>query len=192
MSSLRRSTLACAFACSSTDFRIVPATEEDGTDASTKLPETDDAAASPTAEAAGAAPDVTTEAGADAPSEGGAGQAEGGAEVSGDAGSDVGRDSGGDECVANVCGGCGLLAAKPGDLCGTCSGTYQCTDGGGLECVGDTVNACGGCAPGRIGNKCMCNGKLECSGGDLHCAAACPLTEICCTKSSLCEALACL
>ena len=55
------------------------------------------------------------------------------------------------ECEPNTCGGCGPLAAVPGDACGRCdTGHWACTDTGNVRCVGDlgqlALNECGGCS----------------------------------------------
>jgi hypothetical protein len=68
----------------------------------------------------------------------------------------------------NDCGGCAVLASRPGDPCGAC-GHWVCGDDDGrgntVVCDDPGINACGGCAllTGAVDDVCQVCGRLECS-----------------------------
>ena len=76
----------------------------------------------------------------------------------------------------NACGGCGALIGVPGESCGTCGGTWVCSeDGNVVDCAGAVRNACGGCSelPAAPGTDCGELGMVwQCGdAGEVLCAS---------------------
>lgn len=76
-----------------------------------------------------------------------------------------------DEGVTNACGGCAILEAAPGDICGECS-QYVCAGANALECQVLPKNNCGACSPSDVaGLGTTCTGDNGCP-GQLVCDSA--------------------
>ena len=78
------------------------------------------------------------------------------------------------ECIGtyprNECGECTELAGDPGEVCGACGGTWQCSeDGRRVVCTETSTNICGGCSELEESVGTLCNdgtGIWVCSGAE--------------------------